>query len=445
MTINHFLTNLVRISRKLSKNYILFSRIRPAYFIGGTLLFLIIYFSFLINENLKEKRAEQISSFLTNNQTVLLKNYIFNKIKSPYLEYDYIVKNNDTIESILKKFSVKRDEIAFVVKKIKKQKLSNISPGQKIQFILKKSSDGKDLEIFKINYPISKTTFVRIDKRKDGINITKNITQLFKKNVVVEGKISNNLYSSATSSGMEPSIIIEFARIFGFEVDFQRDIRKGDKFQVMYERYLDDRNKQIKTGKILYAYLNVNNQKIKLYRFETKNDFDFYDEKGKSIRKALMKTPINGARLSSPFGNRKHPILGFTKHHNGTDFAAPTGTPIMASGNGTVIKAGWCGNGGNCVRIRHNSSYTTGYGHMSKIATRTGRRVRQGQIIGYVGNTGMSTGPHLHYTVSYNGKFVNSQKLKLPSGKILSGDERKKFEIQRIKLDVTLGELLSRL
>ena len=445
MTINHFLTNLVRISRKLSKNYILFSRIRPAYFIGGTLLFLIIYFSFLINENLKEKRAEQISSFLTNNQTVLLKNYIFNKIKSPYLEYDYIVKNNDTIESILKKFSVKRDEIAFVVKKIKKQKLSNISPGQKIQFILKKSLDGKDLEIFKINYPISKTTFVRIDKRKDGINITKNITQLFKKNVVVEGRISNNLYSSATSSGMEPGIIIEFARIFGFEVDFQRDIRKGDKFQVMYERYLDDRNKQIKTGKILYAYLNVNNQKIKLYRFETKNDFDFYDEKGRSIRKALMKTPINGARLSSPFGNRKHPILGFTKHHNGTDFAAPTGTPIMASGNGTVIKAGWCGNGGNCVRIRHNSSYTTGYGHMSKIATRTGRRVRQGQIIGYVGNTGMSTGPHLHYTVSYNGKFVNSQKLKLPSGKILSGDERKEFEIQRIKLDVSLGELLSRL
>ncbi len=445
MTINHFLTNLIKISQKLSKNNVLFSRVRPAYFFGGTLLFLIMYFSFLINENLKEKRAEQISSFLSNNQTVLLKNYVFNKIKSPYLEYDYIVKNNDTIESILKKFSVKRDEIAFVVKEIKKQKLSNISPGQKIQFILKKSSNGKDLEIFKINYPISKTTFVRIDKRKDGINITKNITQLFKKNVVVEGRISNNLYSSATSSGMEPSIIIEFARIFGFEVDFQRDIRKGDKFQVMYERYFDDRNKKIKTGKILYAYLNVNNQKIKLYRFETKNDFDFYDEKGKSIRKALMKTPINGARLSSPFGNRKHPILGFTKHHNGTDFAAPTGTPIMASGNGTVIKAGWCGNGGNCVRIRHNSSYTTGYGHMSKIATRNGRRVRQGQIIGYVGNTGMSTGPHLHYTVSYNGKFVNSQKLKLPSGKTLSGDERKKFEIQRIKLDVTLGELLSRL
>ena len=445
MVINQFLSNLEKFSQSLSKKFAFFKIFKPIYFFGSLLLFSIISFSIIINENLKKKRAEEINSFLTNNQTLLLRNYIFNKIKSPYLEYDYVVKNNDTIENIFKKFSVKKEEIAFVVKEIKKQNLSNISPGQKIKFILKKSKSKEDLEIFKVNYPISKTTFVRIDKRKDGIKISKNVTQLFKRRVVVEGNITNNLYNSATSSGMEPGIIIEFARIFGFEVDFQRDIRKGDKFQVMYERYLDDRNKIVKTGKILYAFLDVNNQKIKLYRFEEKNDFDFYDTNGKSIRKALMKTPINGARLSSPFGNRKHPILGFTKHHNGTDFAAPTGTPIMASGNGTVIKAGWCGNGGNCVRIRHNSSYTTGYGHMSKIATKTGRRVRQGQIIGYVGNTGMSTGPHLHYTVSHNGKFINSQKLKLPSGKILSGEERKQFEIQRIKLDVSLGELLSRL
>ena len=445
MVINQFLSNLEKFSQSLSKKFVFFKIFKPIYFFGSLLLFSIISFSIIFNENLKKKRAEEINSFLTNNQTLLLRNYIFNKIKSPYLEYDYVVKNNDTIENIFKKFSVKKEEIAFVVKEIKKQNLSNISPGQKIKFILKKSKSKEDLEIFKVNYPISKTTFVRIDKRKDGIKISKNVTQLFKRRVVVEGNITNNLYNSATSSGMEPGIIIEFARIFGFEVDFQRDIRKGDKFQVMYERYLDDRNKIVKTGKILYAFLDVNNQKIKLYRFEEKNDFDFYDAKGKSIRKALMKTPINGARLSSPFGNRKHPILGFTKHHNGTDFAAPTGTPIMASGNGTVIKAGWCGNGGNCVRIRHNSSYTTGYGHMSKIATKTGRRVRQGQIIGYVGNTGMSTGPHLHYTVSHNGKFINSQKLKLPSGKILSGEERKQFEIQRIKLDVSLGELLSRL
>ena len=412
--------------------------------ISGSILFIgLIYLMILYNSALKKQRIEAVESFLSNNQTILLKDYILNNLKSPYLEYEYVVQNNDTIESILKKFSIKEDEVTFVVKKVKEMKLSNIIPGQKISFTLKKAKDRKNIEIVKINYPISKTTFVQIDKRRDKIDIKKNITQLFKKDIVVSGKISNSLYSSAVAAGVEPNIIIEYARIFGFEVDFQRDIRKGDDFEIMYERFLDDRKKNIKTGKILYAYLNVNNQEIKLYRFEKKGSTGYYDSKGKSIVKALMKTPINGARLSSGFGNRKHPILGFTKHHNGTDFAAPTGTPIMASGNGTVIKSGNCGAGGLCVRIRHNSSYTTGYGHMSKIATRTGRRVRQGQIIGYVGSTGMSTGPHLHYTVSYNGKFINSQKLKLPSGKILKGEERKEFEVQRIKLDVSLAEIKS--
>ena len=436
-----YLDSLVKPLRFFSKKFSFFKNDKKNIVVFSFLFMIIASIVFSYNSSLKKKRLENIDSFLSNNQTILLKNYLLNQLRSPFIEYDYIVKNNDTVELILKKFSVKQSEINLIVKKIKKQKLSNITPGQKMKFVLKRTKDKTGMEVLKINYPLSKTTFVNIDKRQKGLEITKNVTQLFKRDTVVQGKIESNLYSSATKAGLEPNIIIEFARIYGFEVDFQRDIRKGDTFEVMYERFLDDRNKKIKTGKILYAYLNVNNQKIKLYRFGKKSDFDFYDEKGKSIRKALMKTPINGARLSSPFGNRKHPILGFTKHHNGTDFAAPIGTPIMASGNGTVIKAGWCGNGGNCVRIRHNSSYTTGYGHLSKFATKAGRRVRQGQIIGYVGNTGMSTGPHLHYTVSYNGKFINSQKLKLPSGKILKGEERKLFEIERIKLDVKLAEL----
>ncbi len=436
-TLKIYLDKIITLNKKIYKNI----DVSRNYVLFGFVIIFIISALFTYSSALKKKRLEAIDAFVSSNETVLLKNYLLNQIKSPYFEYDYIVKNNDTMESILKKFSVKKNEISFVVKEIKKRKLSNIIPNQKVKFVLRRSKDKEDMEILKVEYPISKTTYVNIDKGSDGLEITKNITQLFKKKIVANGKISNNLYSSAIKAKMEPNIIIEFARIFGFEVDFQRDIRKGDEFEVMYERYVDDTNKFIQTGKILYAYLNVNNQKIKLYRFESKNDFDFYDEKGKSISKALMKTPINGARLSSPFGSRKHPILGFTKHHNGTDFAAPTGTPIMASGNGTVIKAGWCGNGGNCVRIRHNSSYTTGYGHLSKFATKTGRRVRQGQVIGYVGNTGMSTGPHLHYTVKYNGKFINSQKLKLPSGKILKGEERKLFEIDRIKLDVEVAEL----
>ena len=157
-----------------------------------------------------------------------------------------------------------------------------------------------------------------------------------------------------------------------------------------------------------------------------------------------MKTPINGARLSSKFGKRKHPILGFTKMHSGTDFAAPTGTPIMASGDGVITKATWCGGGGNCVKIRHNSTYSTIYAHMSKFGRgiKKGARVQQGQIIGYVGSTGLSTGPHLHYEVVENGKKINSQTLKLPSGKVLKGEQRKNFEISKIKINVLKSELI---
>jgi murein DD-endopeptidase MepM/ murein hydrolase activator NlpD len=160
-----------------------------------------------------------------------------------------------------------------------------------------------------------------------------------------------------------------------------------------------------------------------------------------------MKTPINGARLSSSFGKRKHPILGYTKMHTGTDFAAPMGTPIMASGDGIITKAGWCGGGGNCVKIKHNKTYQTVYAHLSKFNNKIkkGLRVKQGQIIGYVGSTGLSTGPHLHYEVIENGRKINSQKLKLPSGKILSGKERKDFEISKIKIDVLKSNLISKL
>ena len=192
-----------------------------------------------------------------------------------------------------------------------------------------------------------------------------------------------------------------------------------------------------------HVVIKANKQLWTLYNFKFNNEEEYYDIKGKSITKSLMKTPINGARLSSSFGMRKHPILGYNKMHRGTDFAAPMGTPIMASGDGIVKKAGWCGGGGNCVVIRHNSTYQTVYAHMSKFASgiRSGIRVRQGQTIGFVGSTGKSTGPHLHYEVVVNGKKVNSQKLKLPSGKTLKGDERKQFELDRIKIDLKLAEL----
>ena len=267
-----------------------------------------------------------------------------------------------------------------------------------------------------------------------------------KKKILSENIIKNNLYSSAVKAKINPDTIIEFARIFGFEIDFQRDIRENDYFNILYEKYFDENGEFIKSGSIHYAHMTVNGREISLYKWGNDKDYGYFDANGKSVEKALMKTPINGARLSSSFGMRKHPISGFNKMHQGTDFAAKEGTPIIASGTGTITRAKWCGGGGNCIKIKHNSTYQTIYAHMKNFAKgiKVGKKVRQGQIIGYVGSTGMSTGPHLHYEVVINGKKVNSQKLNLPSGKVLKDNERKQFEIHRIKTDVLIAELFAK-
>ena len=325
---------------------------------------------------------------------------------------------------------------------MKQKKLTNIYAGRKLNLIFKKLEKGPK-SVVNIIYPLSNTSSIEIRKFKDSFFITENILKLYKKEVVIKNEIKNNLYSAAVDANVEPNIIIEFARIFGFEVDFQRDIRKGDHFEIFYEKFEDENEKVRDTGKIIFASMFVNGEEINLYNFSYNNEEEYFDIKGKSITKSLMKTPINGARLSSSFGMRKHPILGYNKMHRGTDFAAPSGTPIMASGSGTVTRARWCGGGGNCVKIKHNSTYETIYAHMKAFAKgiKEGKKVKQGQIIGYVGSTGLSTGPHLHYEVIVNGKKVNSQKLKLPSGKILKGEARKEFEIMRIKTDLRLSEL----
>ena len=212
----------------------------------------------------------------------------------------------------------------------------------------------------------------------------------------------------------------------------------------MYEVFEDDNGKIFETGNIVFANLVLRNQKNELYYYDKKENKGHYDNNGKSVKKALMKSPINGARLSSKFGMRKHPIDGFNKMHRGTDFAAPKGTPVMASGDGIVTRAKWCGGGGNCIKIKHNSTYQTIYAHLSKFASwiKPNVRVKQGQIIGFVGSTGKSTGPHLHYEVIKSGKKIDSQTLRLPSGKILKGKDRELFEVKKIKLDVLKSELI---
>ncbi len=409
---------------------------------------LIIFFSiafFTINNLIKQKSIENqnnLEDVKNSEEFSDFKNFIISRINSPYSEVKYLIKNNDTIEKILKKYEIRNGDIKEISTQLKRKKLSNIYSGRELTLIFKKISQ-EDNTLVSLDFPISNTSSIQVRKSQDKFLVKENVLRLYKKEIVVKNTISNNLYSSATKVGIEPNIIVEFARIFGFEVDFQRDIRKGDWFEIYYEKFLDDNNNVRDTGKIIFASMYVNGEEINLYNFKYKNDEEYYDIKGKSITKSLMKTPINGARLSSSYGMRKHPILGYNKMHRGTDFAAPSGTPIMASGSGTITRARWCGGGGNCVKIKHNSTYETIYAHMKSFAkgVKEGRKVKQGQIIGYVGSTGMSTGPHLHYEVIVNGKKVNSQKLKLPSGKILKGEARKEFEIERIKIDLKLSDL----
>ncbi len=408
----------------------------------------VIFFSlvFFISINLSETKKindeRNLKEVTSSNEFSSFTKYLFSRINSPYVEVDYKIKNNDSIEKILKKFNIEAIDIKKISIKLKEKKLTNIYSGRQLSLIYKKSESGLN-SVVNILYPVSNTSSIEIRKLQNDFSIKENILKLYKKEVVVKNKITNNLYSSAINADIEPNIIVEFARIFGFEVDFQRDIRRGDWFEIYYEKFEDDNGKVRDTGKIIYASMFVNNNEINLYNFKHENEEEYYDIKGKSITKSLMKTPINGARLSSSFGMRKHPILGYNKMHRGTDFAAPSGTPIMASGSGTVTRARWCGGGGNCVKIKHNSTYETVYAHMKSFAkgVKEGKKVKQGQIIGYVGSTGMSTGPHLHYEVIVNGKKVNSQRLKLPSGKILKGAAREKFEFERIKIDLKLAQL----
>ena len=407
---------------------------------------LLFYSVFIIISNLidqKKKIEDQnLNTVVKTEEFSKLSNYFISKINSPYKEVQYSIQKNDSIEKILRKYAIRANDIKIISNNLKQKNLINIYAGRKLSLVLKKLDDGSNT-VVNLIYPMNNTLSIEIRKNQNNFIIKENILQLYKKEVVIKNVIKNNLYSAAIDAGIEPNIIVEFARIFGFEVDFQRDIRKGDWFEILYERFEDDNNIVRDTGKIIYASMFVNGSEINLYSFKDKNDFGFYDLKGKSIVKSLMKTPINGARLSSSFGNRKHPILGYTKLHTGTDFAAPSGTPIMASGTGKIIRARWCGGGGNCVKIKHNSIYETVYAHMKNFARgiKEGKRVSQGQIIGYVGSTGMSTGPHLHYEVIINGRKVNSQKLKLPSGKILKGYDRENFELERIKVDIKLSEL----
>ena len=414
-------------------------------------LFLLILVSFLVTnfyENNKNFQYESLKKTLGNVYFQKSFSKITSKLEDRYTEIEYIVKEGDNYESIIKKIKISKKEKKKFLETIKKNKeIKILKPNLKINLKIDKKDEPK---IINFIIEISKKKEIHFTRDINTENFKSKILEKNLKKIVSykESKITNSLYQTALELKIKPNIIIEFARLYGFQVDFQRDIWKNDSFQIIYEEFLNEGGDIIETGNIIFANLSLQNKDLKLYRHEyEKNKIDYFDENGKSMRKTLMKTPINGARLSSSFGKRKHPILGFTKMHTGTDFAAPMGTPILASGDGLVVRAQWCGGGGNCVKIKHNRVYQTVYAHMSKFGRgiKKGARVKQGQIIGYVGSTGLSTGPHLHYEVIENGKKINSQKLKLPSGKILKGEQRKVFEVNKIKIDVLKSNLISKM
>ena len=410
-------------------------------------LFLLVLFTIIITtfyNDSKKQINESYKDVINNIYFQKTINHIFNNLTPRYKSINHKISDGETFYKILNGYSITDAEITKIKKKLNSDyNLNNLKTDLDIKLIVDESNNKK---ITSFIFPVSRTKKIQLIRNLETDLFEKKtiITNLNKKIIFKEGKILQSLYKTAVDLKVQPNIIIEFASIYGFQVDFQRDIRKNDIFQIMYEVFMDDNQKIYETGNIIFADLKLSGSNNLLYYFDKKGSEGHYDQNGRSVEKALMKTPINGARLSSAFGMRKHPIDGYNKMHRGTDFAAPTGTPIMASGNGTITRARWCGGGGNCIKIKHNSTYETVYAHMKSFGRgiREGIRVKQGQIIGYVGSTGNSTGPHLHYEVIRNKKKINSQTLKLPSGKILKGEDRKTFEVKKIKLDVMKSELI---
>ena len=286
---------------------------------------------------------------------------------------------------------------------------------------------------------------IMVSRQEDGdYSGLEIIAELETGHVQARGTINSSLFLAAADAGIPAAITVEMIRMYSYDIDFQREIRQGDTFEVFFTREYDEDGTPVREGDVLYASMNVRGKERRLWRHEPSDggNWDYFDEQGRSMRKFLMKTPIDGARISSSFGNRRHPILGYTRLHAGTDFAAPSGTPIYAAGTGTIEMAQRNGSFGNYVRIRHANGYQTAYAHMRGYGRgiRKGVRVRQGQVIGYVGTTGRSTGPHLHYEVIRNGNKVNPQRIRVPTGRTLSGGQLAAFQEARSTIDVLMAE-----
>jgi len=361
------------------------------------------------------------------------------------------IQPGDTLGRVLGRFNVSTDQSAAAISALKAiWDPRHLRVGQEITLYLEtspirkvsaNSADTPDLVGLTLKPSVEKT--VAVSKDHEGAFQAREIVMELQREVVkAAGTINNSLYADANNAGATDRVIANFAQIYSYSVDFQREIRQGDDFEIMFERFNDADGNLIKTGEILYASLEVRDNLKELYRFDDGGGSDYYNADGVSTKRFLMKTPINGARLSSHFGQRRHPVLGYTKMHKGTDFAAPRGTPIFAAGDGTIDKAYRSSSYGNFIRIKHSGGWQTAYAHMNRFASgmKTGTRVKQGDVIGYVGTTGRSTGPHLHYEVLKNGAHQNPMGVKVPTGKELEGKPLELFKVERDRLDTLYAE-----
>ena len=341
------------------------------------------------------------------------------------------LEQDDFLISLLEKKGLSSNEVYGISRAIDKVYPVNLlRPGNEFYLYLQ----NKKLEHFVFRPNFEKTIF--IDVIDGGYNTREVISEYKSQRVGISGEISTSLYIDATKSGIPDRIVDQFTKIYEYSVDFQRDIRPGDKFTMYFDAYKNRKGDIVKTGDLLYTSFSPGDKKSEFWLFSNeKKSENFYDENGKTAKRRLRATPINGARISSGFGGRKHPILGYKKMHTGVDFAAPRGTPVLAAGSGTVEYAAWNGAAGKYIRIRHTDGYKTAYFHLSRINVSVGKYVKQDQIIGKVGSTGRSTGPHLHYEVILNGKKINPKRLSQLSGKPLGKAEMNKFNKRREEIE----------
>ena len=393
------------------------------YIIPLTILFLI--FTYYLVKNFSDKEINITKILPNDNSSDQGKFEDDLGLSVEYIYEDLVtIKAGQTFGDLINDYDIPDSE-KFRISQLLSEKidLTQLNIGTEIRITFLKKNNF--IEIKKINILDKKNNQIQILKKDDKYEIDSSSVLAFTKNILKEIIINESLYKSAINADVPPNIIMQFVNLYGFDVDFQREIRNGNIIKIYYEVFLDNKLNIRKAGNIKFASLALSKNTYELYKYTTNdnNKSEYFDAAGKSAVKALMKTPINGASLSSGYGMRKHPILGYDRLHQGVDFAAPTGTAIMAAGTGFIEKIGMNGGAGNYIKIKHINGYKTAYGHMNKFAAglKKGSKVTQGQTIGFVGSTGMSTGPHLHYEVIFNNKKINPMKMKLPSGRKLKG------------------------